>query len=717
MYSSENVTIRRDRHGIPHIEAKSEKDMYWGQGWVHAADRGMQITLTRILGQGRASELLDSGDEMLALDMFFRRMNWTGNTQPQIDLLTPEVKENVQAYCDGVNARFARKFPWEMKLLGVKPEPWEINDLIMMARMTGYITLSQSQWEIERLLVEMVQADVSLEKLEELFPGQLGEIDIPLLKKVTLHERLIQPETLWEKGVPRMMASNNWVVSGKKTASGKPMLVNDPHLEVNRLPNIWMELVMEAPDNYFIGASMPGIPGIMVGRNKDVAWGATYAFVDSCDSWIESCKEGKWMRETDTGQQWIPFTEREEVIKRKKKEAVTATFYENPHGVLDGDPNQEGYYLATRWAPGESGADAVNALMSMSKVETVEKAMTTLGRIESAWNFVFADNAGDIGFQISGMAPKRREGISGLVPVPGWKKENDWQGFISVHELPRVKNPECGYFATANQDLNNYGIAKPINMPMGSYRADRINAILEKGENLEPADMFKMHADLYSLQAEQFMAILKPLLPDTPQGKILTQWDLKYDAASKGAYLFEIFYKALFRDVFGKKGFGVPVADIMMEGLPIFIDFYQNIDRILLSETSQWFGDEARNQIFQRVAADALQIEPKTWGDAQQFTMSHILFGGKLPRCIGFDRGPVTGIGGRSTIHQGQIYKSGGRVTTFMPGLRFVIPMEQEKTYSCMAGGPSDRRFSKWYFSQFRDWEKYIYKTLERNKA
>ncbi|MCP5108448.1 MAG: penicillin acylase family protein, partial [bacterium] len=497
----DNVKIQRDEHGVPHVEADNEIDLYWGQGWSHARDRGMQMLLMRILGQGRASELLDSSDETLGIDTFFRRMNWAGNTGGQVDALPAETRKKVEAYCEGVNAGFNKKFPWELKLLGCKRELWTIEDVIMMSRMIGYLTLAQSQDEMERLFVEMVQAGVSRDKLEELFPGILGGLDMELIKKVKLGQRIVPRDVLWNTAVPRMMASNNWVISGKKTASGKPILANDPHLEVNRLPNVWMEIVMRASGNYFMGASMPGVPGVLVGRSKHLSWGATYSFIDAIDSWIENCKDGKYYRED--GGQWQAFGKREEVIKRKKKERAVVTFYENEHGVLDGDPNEDGYYLASRWAAGESGSEALGALLDMWNVKTVEQGMNTLGAIETGWNLVFADMAGDIGFQMSGLVPKRREGISGFVPLPGWKKENDWQGFWSAADMPRIKNPESGYFATANQDLNAYGKINPINIPMGSYRADRIADLLGKGDQFKVSDMYKMHGDVYSRQAEQ----------------------------------------------------------------------------------------------------------------------------------------------------------------------------------------------------------------------
>ena len=696
--------------GIPHIDAENLADMYWGNGFVHATDRGMQMLLMRILGQGRASEILDSSDSSLSIDMFFRRMNWSGNVDEQVAALDQDKRQYLESYCDGVNAAFSKKYPWELKLLGYKPEKWVPENCIMITRMVGYLTLAQSQSEIERLLVELVQGDISEEKLDELFPGALAGLDIDLIKKVTLNERIVPPNILWNSAAPRMMASNNWVISGNKTASGKPIVANDPHLEVNRLPNVWCEIALKSQDRYIFGGTMPGFPGVLSGRGKDVAWGVTAGFVDSCDSWIEQCKDGKYYREE--GDQWLNFTERKETIKRKKGEPIEVVFYENEHGVLDGDPCQPAYYLATRWAPGESGSNAVTAIMDMWEIKSVDEGMDTMGKVETGWSYVFGDLNGDIGFQMSGLVPKRREGISGLVPLPGWEKGNDWQGFISHKEMPRIKNPEEGFFATANNDLNKYGNTNPINMPMGAYRADRIGHLLAKRDNFTVSDIKKMHFDVYSLQAEYFMQILKPLLPDTPQGEILADWDMKYDAESQGAYLFERFYKELYGEVFGKNGLGQTVTDYLKEETGVFIDFYDNFDKILLSENSLWFGNKSRDEIYRQAAARALDAPPKRWKEVQEFTMVHLLLGKKLPKFLGFDRGPIIGIGNRATIHQGQIYRSGDRDTTFMPSFRTVTDMDKEEYFSVLAGGPSDRRFSKWYCSDLDNWVSGKYKSI-----
>ena len=706
----ENLKIWRDKNGIPHIEALNESDMYWGQGYVHATDRGMQILLMRILGQGRVSELLDSSEESLKIDTFFRKMNWSGKTQGQIEKLSAQEKSYLDSYTEGINAAFSKKVPWEFKLMGYKPEKLTSQDCIMISRMIGYLTLAQSQAEMEKLFIEMVQANIPKEKLEELFPGILGGLDIELIKKVKLSERIVPPDRLWGIGAPRMMASNNWVVSGVKTASGKPILANDPHLEVNRLPNVWSEMVLKIDERYMMGGTMPGCPGVLVGRTPDLAWGATYSFADASDSWIEKCKDGKYYREEK--KQWIPFLQRKEIVKRKKKDAVEIVFFENNHGTLEGDPFQEGCYLATEWAANESGAGSVSGIFGMWNAKSVEDGMNTLGKLEASMNFVFADSNGDIGYQMTGKIPKRSKGNSGFIPLPGWKKKNDWLGFLSLKELPRIKNPKEGFFVTANEDLNKYGKSDPINMPMGNYRADRISNLLEMESDLTIVDMKEMHYDVYSLQAEYFMKILKPLLPETEQGQILKDWDLKYSADSKGAYLFEQFYTELYKEVFGTADIGEQVVDFLKTESGIFVDFYKNFDRILLSEKSAWFNGRTREQVFKSAAERALLKEPKEWQDVQKFTMTNILFGGKLPAFLKFDRGPIVAIGSRATIHQGQIYRSAGRDTTFLPSLRIVTDFASDDMYTNLIGGPSDRRFSKWYNSDLDNWVAGIYKKI-----
>ncbi len=704
----EGVLLYRDRQGVAHIQAKDILGAFWGMGYCHALDRGLQMVLMRILGQGRACECLESSDKMLAVDRFFRRMNWAYNMQTACKAISAEVMAHLGTYCDGVNARLTRKRPFELKLVRHKPEPWRPEDTILLSRMMGYLTLAQSQAEIERLLVEMVQAGIPDTHLEAIFPGNLKGLDCELLSKVTLTERIVPEALKWLSPAPRMMASNNWVISGKKTASGHAMLANDPHLELNRLPNVWYEQAIELPQAYWLIANMPGLPAALIGRNEHLAWGVTYAFMDAVDSWIEHCRDGCYRRGED---EWISFQKRTETIKRKKKSDVTVTFYENDHGVIDGDPHREGYYLATRWAPADAGGGSLMAADEMWQTNTVQQGMAAFGKIESAWNWVFADDQGNIGYQMSGRMPRRSPGVSGFVPRPGWMPEYDWQGWVDVDDLPASLNPEQGFIVTANQDLNALGKCDPINMPMGDYRARRIAQQLAASDSITTEDIAAMHMDVYSIQAAEFMQVLRPLLPDSETGKILAAWDCCYDTDSRGAVAFELFYRALYTELFAP-GMGPEVLDHLIDTTSVFIDFYQNFDRLLMAEGSPWHGDRIRQDLF-RAAADCLpDMLPGTWGQNNQITLTNLFFDGKMPEFLGFDRGPYALPGGRATPHQGQIYQSAGRTTSFAPSLRLIADLGEKTLSTCMTGGPSDRRLSRWYNSGTQDWQAGRYKTL-----
>lgn len=705
------IRIVRDEHGVPHVRAQSWPDAYRGLGYVHARDRGLQMLLMRILGQGRACEQLADGDDMLALDRFFRRLNFGAETAAEIDKLSAGARCAVDAYCAGVNAAFARRLPWELRLLGYRHEPWTLADSLLVARLIGYVALAQSQGDLERLLVEMVQAGVPLGHLEALFPGVLGGLDAGLVCGVRLGEPIVPEAVRWSTALPRAMASNNWAIAGRKTASGRAILANDPHLEANRLPAVWSEAALEVGDRYCLCATMPGLPGALLGRTNDLAWGATYTFMDAVDSWIEDCRDGYYRRLVDGEERWLPLRRREEVIRRRRHPDVTLVFHENDHGVVAGDAQAGGLLLATRWSAGGGGAATVEAILEVPLARDVAAGMASLGRIETAWNWVLADGDGHIGYQMSGRMPRRRAGWRGLVPVPGWDPANDWQGFVAPEDLPRAINPDSGFLATANDDLNHLGREQPITAPMGAYRAERIAALLAARDDWTVAAVQAMHMDLVSPQAERFLAILRPLLPASENGAILRDWDCRYDPDSRGAALFEVFYRALVAEVFGAVC-GAGVLRHLQEETGILADFYGHFDRVLLDANSVWYGVHDRDALWRRIAADALAAPARRWGERQRVMMRHLLFGGRLPAWLGFDHGPIELPGGRATIHQGQVYRSGGRATTFAPSYRLVTDFAETAVHTCLAGGPSDRRFSPWYTSGVADWLAGRFKTL-----
>lgn len=712
------LSIKRNISGVPVIHAQTFKDSLWGSGYAHALDRSTQLLMMRILGQGRVCELLADDEQSLHIDHFFRKAHWTDSLDAEVAKLDGETLALCQSYCDGVNAGLAHKQVSALKLLGYQAEPWRIQDCILIMRMASYLTLAQSQAEVERLFIELVQAGVASELLAELFPVEAG-FDRELLESVVLQERIVPLEVLWNLALPRMMASNNWVISGRKTASGKPIMANDPHLEINRLPNVWCEQSLNWHDGFLKGMSMPGLPGILIGRSSTFAWGVTYTFMDTIDSWVEDCKDGKFR----CGSNWIPFEKRTEIIKRKKHPDHRVDVFHNKHGVLDGDPNQEGKYLATKWVAANMGAASLIASVKLAHAQNVEQAAACLAKMESAWNWVLADEQGNIAYQMSGLMPIRHPKWNGFVPVPGWDMHYDWQGIVDPLDLPRAFNPDEAYLVTANQDLNHLGHCDPINMPMGDYRARRIAQLIEQTDQHDAISSQQIQMDVYSLQADAFLAVLLPLLEQageqSPAYEVLKHWDRRYDLESLGALLFEDFYAALRMQVFGRSpaGLGQDVLRHLTNQTGVFIDFYQNFDKVLLDAQSAWFKQDlnqpCQQDAFRQAFEHAKQhYQALPWKAVNTTIFKNLLFQGKLPGFLGFDSEPIPIIGGRATPHQGQLYVSAGRETSFGPSVRMVADLAEKTLYTCVAGGPSDNRFSPWYRNEMDSWQRGVYKKL-----
>jgi penicillin amidase len=706
------IRILRNGHGIPEITASTVADLMHGLGWVHANDRQLQTLLTRMLLQGRAAEMIKGDDALIAIDTYMRRINFLPDPHVQLDRLEPGTRRAMDAYVDGFNDWMGDNGPvFEFKLLGYRhPEPYAVTDCLRLGKAFGFLGLADIQAHMEKFLVEMIRKGLSEEKLRELFPYLTDPIEPALINRVTLRPPLVPQAVAWLDRLPRFNASNNWAVAGRHTRSGFPILCGDPHLEVNRLPNVWQEVVLRLPADTLMGVSIPGAPGVIIGRSKHLAWSATYAYMDMLDYRIERCREGDYYRKAG----WKPFTVREEEIKIKNKPPLRIKIHENENGLLEGDPDAEGHYLVLGWSGAKGcGARDFDVLIKMMDTRDVPTAMALFRQVEAvAMNWVVADIRGNIGYQMSGRHFKRPEGISGLVPHAAWDERFDALGFNDPEELPNVLNPPEGIIATANQDLNYLGRSNPINLCMGSYRADRIVQLLETGVALDAAYMKDMHYDLYSLQAERLMKVIGPLLPDTDNGRILQAWDLRYHADSTGAMLFESVYRAILDVVFGDHGFGRDVVGHVFAETSLFNDYYANLDRILARQSSAWFDGQERDALIRQGIAEGLRVAPLPYGRTRSIRMAHLLFGGRLPKFMGFDYGPIALPGSRATIPQGQIFKNAGCLTTFSPTYRMITDLATDEIHTNLAGGPSDRRYSKWYVSDLKNWYEGNYKVL-----
>lgn len=707
------VKIRRLEGGFPRVDVESTPDLFFGLGYAHGHDRQMHMWLLKVLLQGRASECFAADAQLIELDKFMRWIDLPRDSASELEKLDPDELGLLQAYCDGVNRAAADAGrPFEFRMFGYRPDPWTPADCLTMVKAAGFVGLAQSQADMEKFILQIIQNGVDPARVKALFPyieEEIGASLIETIKQVRLVRPPVSGSLAWLSRMSGFTGSNNWVLGPAKTASGKPILCGDPHLSL-QLPSIWYNVMLVHGDYFLMGGSMPGIPAVAVGRTPELAWAVTYAPADVSDNFIEEVRGGRYRH----GAEWRDFKVREEVLRPKKNAPQTLRFYENERGLLEGEPEEDGYYLTFAWtALNGATARTLQSFLRLAEVNSAEEALDCFAALPFApFNWVVADAAGDIGYQMSGLIARKADGASGLLPLIGWEPEQNWQGMIDPSRYPRALNPPEGFIVTANQDLNHFGDIKPITLPMSAYRADRITALLSAGSGFTVADMQKMHYDLYSTQAEAFMQIIRPLLPDTPNGRLLAEWDLCCGSDSKGAGLFERVYLELLKIVFGEMGFGVEVMlDVIFEG-SMFAMLHGNFDRVLLEEQSVWFGDLPREEIYARAVARGLEGPAEPYGGTRRLIVKNIFFAGKLPAFLGFDYGPIEASGSRATIPQFQFFKTMGREGTFAPTLRMITDLAAREMHTNLAGGASDRRFSKYYTLGMSAWLKGRYEVF-----
>lgn len=716
------VTIARLQDGIPFVKAKTQRDAMYAQGWLHAQDRQMQLFLTRSIMEGRASEQLSADTALIELDSYVRRMQFFPDAAQEVKKLDLRAQELLEQYSLGINDFIAKHgYVWELKLLQRKWQAWKPVDSLALAKAFTYIGLASGQADVQRFILQLIQSGLDEERLRELFPYLTDNFDVDVIKKIKLTETLLPTFLLSQ--IPKFTASNNWVLQKKS----QTIFCGDPHLEINRLPAIWYEQCLAWEGQELIGTSMPGSPVILLGRNRHVAWSPTYSFMDMLDHRIEDCKNGKFRRGQGKNQKWFDFDKKTEVLHLKKAirkngkkiRKIEIPVYYNEHGVLEGNPYEDGLYLVNNWSTRyQAIASDINAFFDLQNVHSTKEAMACFRKMDVlTYNWVIADTKENIGYQMSGRTFKRPPSISGLMAHPAWLKKFDFKGFLNPMNLPRLYNPSTKMIATANNDLNHLtkGKSLPINAVMASYRTNRIVSLLRKSKAADFASMKKIHYDLYSIQAERFMKIIRPHLPASKEGDLLKNWNFEYSEDSVEATMFEAIYVAMLKNLFGDYGFGKKAMEFLWNETSLFNNYYGNLDAIFFKNNSAWFKKIKRKEIIQMAIAQGLKEKTLAYGETQKITFRNLLFGNILPKWLGFDKGSFSLAGSRATVQQRQILKFSGRNIVFAPSFRFITDMKTGEVYFNSPAGISDRRFSKLYFNRYADWANGKYTKININ--
>ncbi|MBU6351127.1 MAG: penicillin acylase family protein [Chloroflexi bacterium] len=514
------IEIIRDAEGVPHIYATTDHDAFYGLGYVHAQDRLWQMEMQRRIGAGRLSEIL--GEATLSIDKFQRTLGYYRAAQADLNIIEARSRQALEAYAAGVNQWLSEghTLPPEFVLLGVKPTPWQPVDSLVWQKMMSWDL--GGNYDVELLYQQLAQA-VGPERTAQLLPDYPAE-GVSVLAGLDFDSQaaasLLSIDRLLETGFGhggREAGSNNWVVAGSRTATGLPLLADDPHLGTS-IPSIWYLAELQGETLHVVGATFPGLPAVVIGHNERVAWGVTNMGPDVQDLYVERLNPANPNQYAVDGS-WQTIQVVEEVIEVDGKEQpLRWAARSTRHGPLISDVSDTGVPLALQWTALQPGDTTIDAFISGNYANNWTEFVTALEKfVTPSQNFVYADVDGNIGYYAPGRIPIRAEGHDGRAPVPGWSSAYEWQGFIPFAELPQLYNPPEGYIATANNrvvdDSYPYLLGTDWAPP---YRAERIVELLEqparKGDKLTLADMLAMQADQTSTQVR----MLLPFLLETP---------------------------------------------------------------------------------------------------------------------------------------------------------------------------------------------------------
>jgi penicillin G amidase len=773
------VEIYRDSFGIPHIYASSEHDLFFAEGYVHAQDRFWQMDFWRHIGSGRLSEMF--GKTQVDTDKFLRTLGWARVAQQELDALEPGARNILEYYTEGVNAYLVDhqgadlSFEYViLKLLNpsYKPEPWQPLHSMTWAKVMAWDLGGNMDSEIERAILSKTLSPQQIAEIFPLYPSDhpvivptpnVGAIQpdggldsraalagslAPMLEsvrvKTTSLETLLGP-------LGAGIGSNNWVLSGKRTNTGKPLLANDPHLG-EQMPSIWYEIGLhcvpksDACPYEVTGFSFAGAPGVIIGHNDRIAWGFTNVGPDVEDLYIERINPNN-PDQYEVNGQWKDMQIVKETIQVSGDESVKLTVRYTRHGPIISDtygslkdfsttagiqlPAQ--YAIALRWTALDP-TTTFPAIWKMDMAQNWDQFRKAAQEFDvPSQNLVFADVDGNIGYQTPGKIPLRAKG-DGTLPVPGWTDEYEWAGFIPFEKLPYAYNPPQGYIATANNAVvgPDYPYLISSDWDYG-FRAQRIVDMIENAPG--PIDIpyiQKMQGDDMDLNAETLVPVLLEIpLEDANLENtraILQGWDFQATMDSAPAALFEVFWKHLLADTFDDN---LPEA-YWPDGGDKWFEVMRNL---MKQPESAWWDNkttpevEGLDQIFAQAFTEAVsELESKAgddptrwkWGDLHTVTFINATLGesGIAPIEALFNRGPFPTSGGESIVNATGWNSTESYTVDWLPSMRMIVDLSNlQNSLTIHTTGESGHAFNPHYIDMADLWRTIQYHPMLWDEA
>jgi penicillin amidase len=728
------VEILRDRWGIPHIYTQNENDLMFAQGFVHAQDRLWQMDFQRRLVAGRLSEVL--GEVALPLDRWMRILYMRRAAEKELSLIPTEMSRLMDAYVAGVNAWIGLgRLPVEFTLLRYKPEPWTAADSLSWGKMMAW-TLSVN-WESELLRSQLI-ARLGAEKAAQLEP--IDYKDAPyVMPPGTDYTTISQLASQRAAAAGRFtgpaarqgLGSNNWVISGSRTASGKPLLANDMHLLMG-IPAIWYENHLVGGDLDLAGVTFPGVLGVVAGHNQHVAWGFTNGFPDVQDLYMEH------VRRTDAGEvqyefqgEWIDAEVLQEPIHVKGGKTVYQEVIITRHGPVINQlaPDSFGELpLALRWTAYDP-EQLFLALYYMNRASNCQEFREALRYWGTpSQNTVFADTDGNIAYTLTGRVPMRARG-DGRLPVPGWTGEYEWTGFIPFEEMPHLYNPPQGYIVTANNRVVDDRYPHFLGYDhISGNRARRITELIEANPKIDPAYIQQMHFDQVSPHARSMASLLGGLETDDPELKAIVdrmgKWGGSLAGDSPEAAVYEVFYRRMIllalSDTLGDlaiRYLGKGPVPVLAEASLFGERAMEWLSKALSEPDTHWLESdqgEKRDELMRtalRQTVDELKskfgssVERWEWKKLHKIRFAHTL-GQVKPLDKLFNRGPYPVGGDSNTIwNTATGYHDLSLDQVVGPPFRFIADLGNlEHCLGLLAPGQSGQPGSRHYADQIQAW-------------
>jgi penicillin amidase len=752
----DEVHVYRDDLGIPHIYAQNEHDLFMAQGYVHAQDRFWQMEFWRHVSTGRLSEI--AGEATIDSDRFIRTMGWhrmAANNIAYLEANEPELIASLEAYSEGVNAYIGQQgdnISINYTILGLVNEKWEIEPWLPLHTIAWGVVMADDlsgNWgeEIER--AEAIKA-LGASAVANLTPAYdysqrpviapSSELEsggwrleaelatrhsfqplVPNLQNVSTQLIGAAPEEGYIFGKGEGIGSNNWVISGEHTDTGMPLLADDPHLGI-QMPAIWYEIGLHLPEHDVVGFSFAGVPGVIIGHNNHIAWGVTNVGPDVQDLYIEKINPANPNQYEFRGE-WQDMEVIEEVITVNGGEDVVLPVRLTQHGpIITELVDDTTEVLAMRWTAHEQSA-LFQSLLLLNQATSYEEFREALRLWDvPSQNFVYADVEGNIAYQMPGRVPIRQNG-DGLVPVPGWTGEYEWEGWVPYEELPALFNPEKGYIATANNPVVDEDYPYLLNIYWADGdRGQRINEMIEaeiEGDGAVSADdIARIQFDSKSLLAESYMPLFQGLSSNDPKVQAalerLRGWgDLQLRRDSVPAAIFEMFRmhlaNAILADDVGEEHVGTFSSNVLFHQLaqqPEAVwwdkantEVAETTDEIILEALGQTVASFEEN-----VGDD---MNEWTWGSIHTATFVSAPLGqsGIGPVEMLVNRGPFAADGGSSIVNAQSWSWSEPAVVRGHVSMRMIVDMADfEASRAVIPTGQSGHPYHAHYDDMIELW-------------